>query len=377
MTGATQSSFRGSPLGGRFGWKWFLTLPVLAALAVCLITWTFNDEYASTAKILPPSIFSAPARVLIFPGDSLNERLAEQLSIRYQSDMALTALKSTPVLDDLIRTLKLPNPRARSNTALRDGLLDASRLSSSRDGVISIMVTDENPQQAARIANGYVEALERYVNEFTAATAHKRAAVLEQQLRVARDRLAVAEKAFSQSQVRTGIIKSDGESSSTVNNLADLRQRLAVRESQMTAMSAYSASGNPGYRRVEAEVRGLRAQIDRIVGRTDSTRDAPGAAVVPADEAVEYQRTRREAKTLEDIVDSLRKQLAQAQFEEVAQVSGVQVIERAMPAEHRSGPNRLVISLIAGLGVLLALTLWASFTAFWWRPGSRDQPSGA
>lgn len=369
MTGTDQLSVRASPLGWRFGWKWFVAVPALAALLAFVVTLALDDEYSSTTKILPPSMFSVPTRIPIFAGDSLNERLAEQLSIRYQSDMALTVLKSGPVLDDLITSLKLPNPQGRNNTFLRERLLDASRLSSSRDGVISIMVTDNSPQQAARIANAYVEALERYVIEFTAATARKRAAVLEQHLRVAQGRLAGAENAFTQSQTRTGILRFEGDTSSTVNSLADLRQRLAVRESQMSAMSAYSTQENPGYRRVAAEVRGLRVQIDKIVGRPEGT----GEAASPAAEAVEFQRTRREAKTLEEIVVSLQKQLAQAKFEEVAQVGGVQVIERAMPAELRSGPKRLVITLLAGLGMLLALALWASAAVFWSRRGWRGQ----
>ena len=340
-------------------------VPVVVTAAVFLLTLTMDDEYTSTAKILPPAIFSASSRLMGSGGESLNERFAEQLSIRYQSDMAVTVLKSAPLLDDLLLTLKRPDLGVRGRAqAARENLIKTTRLSASRDGVISVQVLDSDPVRAASTANAYVDALERYVMLLTASTARKRGVALSQQLNVATIKLAEAERDFVQSQARTGILKSDGQTSSVVNNLADLRQRLAVRESQLTAMSAFATANNPGYRRVDAEVQGLRLQIERITGKSTDARSAASSAKGSGDDELDFQRARRTAKAYEEVVDSLRKQLVQAQLEEGGQVSGVQVIERALPADRRSGPPRVLFALLAGIAALLAMTLWAGLTGF-------------
>ena len=359
MTAPAQPPFMAQTGARRPNGWWLLLLAPAVGLAVFLAAQVLDDEYASTARFLPPSLFSVPTRLAIFPGDSLNERLADQLSIRYQSDMALTVLKSAPVMDDLITTLNLSNPKAKAGKeAMRDRLQQVTQLSASRDGVIAVTVTDTDPQQAARMANAYVDALERYVVEFTAAAARKRASVLDQQLLAAQGRLVDAERVFAQIQARSGILRSDGQVSSQVNNVADLRQRLAVRESQLSAMAAYSTPGNPGYQRVQAEVRGLQAQIDRIVGGPDAGLNPGRRAGALKDDDIEFQHARREVKAFEELVDSLRKQAAQAQFDQAAQVSGVQVIERAMPPERRSGPRRALMAVIAALVTLAGLLAW-------------------
>ncbi|TWO66149.1 hypothetical protein FN976_26770 [Caenimonas sedimenti] len=349
-----------------------LVLAPLAAVVAFAVSLLLQDEYQSTAKVLPPALYSALARVPIFTNEVTAERMPDQQSVRYQSDIAMSVLKSTPVLDALVKQEGLARHYATDSPRVaRERLLDATRVSAGRDGVLAIQVSDANSAKAASIANAYVTGLERYVIELTNTTARARAEAIRQQLALAQQRLRELDAAFVQVQARTGIVKVSPEQSAGSANLNDLRQRLAVREAQLTAMSVYATPGNPAYVRIQAEAQALRGQIAAIVGQPRTGAAGRGGS---EDEA-QYQRALRDVRTGEEAVDGLRKQLAQAEFESVSKLAGLQVIERATPSEVRSGPRRLLIAGFAFLAAVLVVTLW-----FLWRLGrlrSASQGSGA
>ncbi len=335
-------------------WIW-LGIPLLVFAIVRVGTHFFADEYQSVAMVLPPQLISAPARVPVFTGDSFGERLADQMSSRFQTDMALTVLRSATILDGVLSAAEVggaPTSRPQISSGQRDNLVAATRLSTTREGVIIIAVLDKDRERATRRANAYIEALDRYVIEFTSNAAKRRAALLDQQLLAARSALVVAERAFAGSQSQTGMFKSDGSVTSQLNSLTDLRQRLALRESQLSAMSVYATAENPGYARLLAEVNGLRQQVVAIAGRKSLQTEKVETL---GERDLEFQRAKRDARRLEEVVDSLSKQLAQAQFDQLGPASGLQVIERARIPDRPDGPRRTLLSLSAGIVALILL----------------------
>ena len=347
-----------------------LLLAPLAGVVAFAASHLLEDEYQSTAKVLPPALYSALSRVSIFSSDPAAERMPDQQSVRYQSDIAMSVLKSTPVLDALVKQEDLARHYGTDSPRVaRERLLNATRVSSGRDGVIAIQVSDPSGAKAASIANAYVTGLERYVIELTNSTARARAEAIRQQLVLAQQRLRELDAAFVQVQARTGIVKLSSEQSAGSANLNDLRQRLAVREAQLTAMSVYATPGNPAYVRIHAEAQALRGQIAAIVGQPRSGKAAGGGG----EEEAQYQRSLRDVRSGEEAVDGLRKQLAQAEFESVSKLAGLQVIERATPSEVRSGPRRTLMAGFAALAAVLAVALW-----FLWRLGRlRSRPGPA
>ncbi|MBC7665173.1 MAG: hypothetical protein H7276_15540 [Caulobacter sp.] len=332
-------------------------LALLAAIAAYAASLLLPDEFQGTARVLPPALYSAPPRVAIFTNEVGMERMADQLNVRYQGDLAMSVLKSGPLLDAVVAAEKLAAHYGTANPrAARDRLLEETRISTGRDGVLAIQVTDRDSGKAAGIANAYIGALESYVVDLTNRTARTRADAISLQMTLAQQRLKASDAAFAQVQRRTGIVRQPSETTASSSNLGDLRQRLAIREAQLQAMGIYSTSTNPAYARVQAEATALRAQITAIVGG-----DAPGNGSGSEDDA-SYQRALREVRSNEEAVDGLRKQLVQAEFESVSKLAGLQVIERAVPSDVRSAPRRTLIAGTAGLVALFAVLVW-----FLWR----------
>ena len=78
-------------------------LALLAGALAYLASFLLDDEYQSSARVLPPSLYSAPSRIGIFNNDPLAERMADQLSVRYQSDIAMSVLKSSTIVDAVVK----------------------------------------------------------------------------------------------------------------------------------------------------------------------------------------------------------------------------------------------------------------------------------
>ena len=330
---------------------------LLAGILVFMASFLLDDEYQSSARVLPPSLYSTPSRIGIFSNDPLAERMSDQLSVRYQSDIAMSVLKSSTLLEAVVKQEELVKHYGLASARnARDKLLDVTRISAGRDGVIVIQVSDRDSAKAASIANAYLNSLERYVVEFINSNAKARAEAIRSQLAVAVKHQKELDSTFVEVQARTGIIKLAGDGASAASaNLNDLRQRLAVRQAQIQAMSVYVTSGNPAYTRVLAEAAGLRTQIAAIAGpATDSGANA--------EKEIQFQRALRDVKAIEDAVDGLRKQLIQAEFEAISKLAGLQVLERARPNELRSGPRRTLMAAIAALSVLLLAVV-----VFLWR----------
>ena len=347
-----------------------ITLAFLAGALVFAASFLLDDEYQSSARVLPPALYSAPSRIGIFNSDPLTERMTDQLSVRYQSDIAMTVLKSSTVVDAVVKQEELAKHYGTTSARnARDKLLELTRISAGRDGVIVIQVSDRNSAKAASIANAYLSSLERYVIDFINANAKARADAIRMQLSLAQKRQKEVDTFFVDVQNRTGIVKLAGDSASAASaNLNDLRQRLAVRQAQIQAMSVYATTSNPAYTRVQAEAAGLRAQIAAIAG---SGRESGSTS----EQEIQYQRALRDVRASEETVDGLRKQLVQAEFEAMSKLAGLQVLERASPNELRSGPRRSLMAAITALSVLLLVVLWFLWQVRRYRLGMLDSKS--
>jgi uncharacterized protein involved in exopolysaccharide biosynthesis len=73
---------------------------------------------------------------------------------------------------------------------------------------------------------------------------------------------------------------------------------------------------------------------------------------------MEYLRTRRQFTDNETLFELLSKQFEWAKLDEARGAVVIQVIDRAVPPERKSGPHRaLIVLLAAGTGFFLAMLI--------------------
>jgi cyclase len=126
-------------------------------------------------------------------------------------------------------------------------------------------------------------------------------------------------------------------------------------------MSAFATGQNPDYVRTAREVAGLRGQWSQL--ERDSGQKRKGDLQVATEKVpqagMEYIRAYREVKYHETIFELLAKQYELAKMDEVRDAAVIQVLDAAIPPENKSGPGRLGMAVMGGLGSVLAVMLLA------------------
>ena len=312
-----------------------------------------KPTFSAAALILPPQQgqslssmmgqLSALAPVL---------SLATGGQLKTPADMYIGILESRTIADhmiakfnlrDLYKTKKMEDTRTR--------LRDNSRfLASSKDGLIRIIVDDHDPNRASEMTNAYVDELYSMNSHLAITEAAQRRVFFDQELADEKAALTVAENELKQTSEKTGVILLTGQAASLIQSLAQLRAQIASREVQIDAMRTFATDQNPNIITMQEEITSLRSQLAKL--EKDPRNPELSAAGIPAGRVpaitLEYARKLREVKYHETLFELLAKQYEAARIDEAKAAPIIQVVDRAVPPDKKSGPHRLLITLGCG-----------------------------
>jgi uncharacterized protein involved in exopolysaccharide biosynthesis len=159
-----------------------------------------------------------------------------------------------------------------------------------------------------------------------------------------------------------------------IRSIAQTRAEIKSREVEMQAMRAYATDENPDIVRLQREIDTLRPQL---TSRQNNQEHMPiGDTDVPAgrvpEEGLEYARKLREVKYHETLFELLARQFAAARIDEAKSAPVIQVIDRAVPPDNKSGPPRMLMTIGFGVFGFCIGCLWAFFSQslerLWLRP---------
>jgi uncharacterized protein involved in exopolysaccharide biosynthesis len=317
-----------------------------------------------TALLLKPT-FSAAALILPPQQSQSLSSMMGQLSalapvlslasggqIKTPADMYIGILESRTIADDIIarfhlRELYKTKKMEDTRTALRN---NSRFLASSKDGLIRIIVDDHDPNRASEMANAYVDELYSMNSHLAITEAAQRRVFFDQELADEKSALTAAENDLKQTSEKTGVIILSGQAASLIQSLAQLRAQIASREVQISAMRTFATDENPNIIRIQEEIGSLRGQLAKLEKdprNPESNTDAIPAGRVPAI-TLEYARKLREVKYHETLFELLAKQYEAARIDEAKAAPIIQVVDRSVPPDKKSGPHRLLITLGCG-----------------------------
>ena len=158
---------------------------------------SLDNIYTGTSKVLPPQSSQST---------SANSVMLAQLGVLTGGASALGSigkdpnaiyiamLKSRTITEKIVAKFDLISVyKKESLTDTIKKLIEESNMVSSKDGLITIEVDDNDPQRAANIANSYVEELNNLMQTLALTEASQRRLFFEAQLKPAKDRLTDAE----------------------------------------------------------------------------------------------------------------------------------------------------------------------------------------
>ena len=342
----------------------------LAGLAALIVSLLMTPVFMSSAKIMPPQQPQSSGMAAMLGQLGGLAAVAGAGGLKGPADLYVGLLESRTVSDHLISRFKLQDRYQTTMQGARDALRSSSQISIGKeDGMIQVAVTEKDPQFAADLANGYVDELAKLTQTMALSEASQRRLFFEKQLIAVKDQLATAEIALRKTQERTGLIQPAGQVQAIISNAAQLKGTIAAKEVELNAMRTFAAGKNPELLRAQEELRALQTQLSKLENEQPSRSSGFMVPTGKLPEAgTEYVRSVRDVKYYETIFELLAKQFELAKIDEAKNSSLIQLLDKAIPAEHKSKPKRAlitVVGLIFGftLGILLAFIREAYFNS--------------
>src|SRR3989338_1051993 len=274
-------------------------------------------------------------------------------------------------LDDEKKRWKNNSPPSmqRSIETLYKGIVNIS--SDSKKGLVSVSVDYKDPALAAKIANEFLSALQKFLNENTMTLAKKNRLNLEKQLEETRKDLVKAEELLLNFQQNKQIFELDKQTESVIKTSADIKAKLVAKKVELGVIKKFSTDANPDVIRLKDEIDELTRQVEMIdVGENDGSSLEDGDRVfLPFKETsnvgLNFVRLKREAIVQEKVYELLSQQYELARIEEAKDSIDFVVIDKAVPPEKRIKPNRTSNVMLAGITSIFIGIFLAFFLEYW------------
>jgi len=345
--------------------KW-LIVKVTAACVVLstILALVLPQRYTATVVLLPPQQNSSLGAQFASQLGSLGGMAALATGgasglLKNPNEMYVGMLKSRTVEDAMIDKFNLMQEYHKKylSDARKTFERRASVDGSGKDGLIRISVEDHDPHRAAEMANGYVDQFRKLSENLAITEAGQRRMFFQQQMEHAKDDLANAEVALTETEEKTGLIQLDSQARALIESAASLRAQITAKEVQIQGMETYATGENAQLIEAKQELDGLRAQLTRLGGNQEIL----GGGIIPAKgqmtaAGLEYVRRLRDVKYEETIFDILARQFEIAKLDEAKEGALIQVVDAAIPPDRRSFPKRSwIVAGGAALGLLFGV----------------------
>ncbi len=322
-------------------------LTTTVAVITVISTLCVSNKFTATATLLPPAKEAGGgASVLLASMGGGLAGLAGGLG--GSTDLYLGILKSRTVTDAVIKRLDLQSLlKTKDADSTRKKLAGVVKFQAgAKDGIISIAATYEEPVMAARLANTFVEELQRRSTQLNLTKASTERSFLEKRLAVVRQDLKNAEEEMKSFQMKNKSIKADDQARVAIEGIAKLKAELITGEVKLAALRNSLTDESAEVKTLLATVAKLRSQLGSLSGTDNGGSVIPSVGNAPS-LGVEYVRRLRELKTQEALYEQLTKQYELAKMNEARDSSSIQVLDEAVPPLRKSAPSRAQIVLLA------------------------------
>ena len=327
--------------------KLILGLPVLVGALTVGATLLMTPIFTATTAILPPQQSQSTASALLGQLGGLAGIAGAAAGIKNPSDLYVGMLKSRTVADAMIARFDLVNYYEDEFAEdARKSLENVSSFTAGKDGIITISVDDKDPELAAKMANAYVEELNKLTEVLAVTEASQKRLFFERQMVDARDRLVAAEIEARSAMERGGLASIDAQGQAMIEVTARLRGQISVKEVEIGAMRAFAAEENPRLKAAQQELLALQTELARIEGASALREGQAGAE---SSAGATNLQLLRNVKYYETLYQMLAQQFELAKIEEAKDSALIQVLDTAIPPERKSKPKRALIVILAVL----------------------------
>jgi uncharacterized protein involved in exopolysaccharide biosynthesis len=344
-----------------------------SAVVALVVSLLLPNYYKAESRILPQEKGGNLAAQLMGQGGGLIALAGGATALKSQGEMFLSMMKSRTVLDRVVDRFDLMRLyRKKYREDARKKLLELLTVREDRkSGIIFITVEDRDPKRSADMANAFVEELKSLVGGLAITEAGQRRMFFEDQLRYTKESLARAEEEIKAFQQRTGMFQVDAQARAIIEGIARLRAGIAVKEVEAKVLRSFATAQNPDLQRVEEEVRALRGELEKVETSKGHGFDPLMPSGRVPEMGTEYLRKLRQLKYNETIYELLAKQYELAKLDEAKDAVVIQVIDRAVPPERKSRPQKALIVLLATVTTLFLSVIIVLLLDWFWKKSGK------
>jgi len=369
----------------------FLRTATIGLVISTLIAFLIPKSYISTTRLMPPDTQSTTGVAMMAAfaakgGGGLGSVASDLFGLKSTGALFIGILRSQTSQDRLIHQFDL---RKVYGTRLvidaRTKLNENTSISEDRkSGIITISVTDCNPQRAAALANAYVDELNSLVVDLSTSSAHRERVFLEERLKVVKQDLDDASNQLAQFSSNNNTLDIQQEGKAMLDAAANLANQLVAAQSQLEGLRQIYTDNNPRVRSLSAHV----AELRRELGKLSGVNNKPGGSADPPPGSsggmpypsirnlpllgVKYADYYRHTKIQETVYELLTEQYELAKVEEAKETPSVKLLDPARIPEKKSSPPRLLIMFLGTFIVLCACVAGVIGSATWQAADPQD-----
>jgi capsule polysaccharide export protein KpsE/RkpR len=311
---------------------------------------------------MPPDHSSSSALSMLGAGASsaIPSGALAALNIKNPSDLYVALMLSPVVEDAVIDRFDLGALYHQKHRSLVHKKLEANTqiLADGKSGIISVSVTDKDPQRAANIANGIVQAFEKFSSQLAITDAARRRLFFERQVAETKENLTRAEDTLKATSSKTGVLEPEGNVREMIGYESQLRAEIATKTVELQSMKVYLSDDNPQVQVADRELESLRRQADALEAKSGSAYSKTGESSASLD----YLRALREVKSDETLYELLLKNLEIAQLDEARDGTVIQIVSSATVPDMKDGPHRSFFFAGGFLLGLIGSSIWVLLT---------------
>lgn len=400
--------------------RFFFRAVGVGLLVSTLVAFLIPKSYTSTTQLMPPDAQSTSAMAMMAglaakTGGGLGAMAGDLLGVKSSGALFVGVLKSQTAQDRLVQQFDLQKVYGYwgRNTLLVDArtkLDDRTAISEDRkSGIVSISVTDRDPQRAAALANAYVEELNSLVAELSTSSAHRERVFLEGRLKVAKQDLDEATSQLAQFSSKNNTLDIQQEGKAMLDAAGTIAGELIAAQSQLQGLRQIYTDNNSRVRAMQARVTELRRQLEKLGGAKDNPVDDPATLTAtksqaadsraehaqladppsdpPASESsslpyptihslpllgAKYSDFYRRAKIQETVFEMLTEQYELAKVQEAKETPSVKVLDPGAVPERKSFPPRALIILLGTALSFSVAVVWVLGSQEWRRADPTD-----
>jgi len=226
-----------------------------------------------------------------------------------------------------------------------------------KDPIVTIEVTDHSPERARDLAAGYLDAVQKTSAQLALTESSQRRLFYEQRLASEKDELANAEVELKQVEEKTGLVAPAGQTASNIQASAQIQAQITTAQAQLAAHLHDETEQNPEVLRLRSEIASLEGKAAQMESGAGDGFGRLSTAQVP-ELQLQYIRKARDVKYHEALFDIIAKQYEAARLDE-AKDAPLQVLDRPVVPDTKSGPPRTIIMAVGLLCGVFGSAAWA------------------